>query len=218
MHRKLIQKVVVAAALCLVCSSRSMAEVILPNLPPGSSFQIVFVTRGTDNAYDTNFNSFVRSQAAGNPSLPQTSWWGVASSGQTAQSNARVYDDIPIYNTAGQLVAANGQQFYSSSHVSSIGYDQYGDARLAEVWTGMSPQGAPLSQLTLGPSPAAGYGVSTASDGRWAQADWSSNNMESRSFYGLSEPIVAVPEPSALLLSVVGLSGAAVFRHRKRTG
>ena len=86
-----------------------------PDLPPGSQYQLVFVTSDATTAESTNiadYNSFVRQEAAQNSSLPAATWNVVASTATVnAVNNALTYSSIPIYNTHGQLVASGSSGF-----------------------------------------------------------------------------------------------------------
>ena len=203
---------VLAIAICTtaILATPARAVMIAPSeLTLGSNYQIAFVTKGARDAFSsdiTTYNAFVRQQAAQNTDLPVTTWWVVASAGGgIARNNAKVYADIPIYNTAGQLVAANGNDFYSAVHLAPISYDQFGDYWSCNPWTGMYPNGDPAQYLDFS-RPATTYGVSDSLVGAWARVSDSSNRMENRSFYGLSEPIVAVPEPSTWVMGLAGLA------------
>lgn len=204
----------------------ALAVVIPPaELSPGSQYQIVFVTKAGRDASSGGFatyNTFVSQQAAQNVDLPATTWWAVASTGPfpiVAQQNAKVYADIPIYNTAGQLVAANGTDFYSAIHLAPIAYDQFGDYKFSRVWTGMYPNGNPDQYLDFA-LPGTTYGVSDSLDGTWARYAASSNRLEILPLYGLSAPITAVPEPSTWVMGMgwVAILVCGAFRRRIHHG
>jgi hypothetical protein len=199
-------------------SHLAQADVILPDLPAGSTYQLVFVTKGTRDAFSqfmVAYNGFAQQSASASPSLPQASWKAIVSLGGSAQSNVDVFPNIPIYNTNGELVAANGSDFFSHSHLAPIGYDQFGDTTVGAVWTGFNANGSP-NQYYLGPvQPAVGYGSSNASNASWATAGITMNNLESRHLYALSSPIQAVPEP-LLGLKVAALCALAIYGSRRR--
>jgi len=81
----------------------------------------------------------------------------------------------------------------------------------------MYPNGNPDQYLDFF-LPTTTYGVSDRLDGTWARGGASSNRMETRSLYGLSDPIVAVPEPSTYVMALAGLAcgGYSMWRRRKR--
>jgi hypothetical protein len=214
---------IVVLALTAACqASLATAAVVLPSgLEPGSLYQIAFVTKGARDAFSGDiavYNGFVRLSATQSTDLPSTTWWAVASTGGPAQNNAKVYAGVPIYNTAGERVAANGDDFYSSTHESPIVFDQFGDYRLAQVWTGMYANGSP-DQYLDNFLPTTTYGVSDRLDSAWARGGLSSNRMESRALYALSEPLVAVPEPITHVIAFAGLAcgGFSLWQRHKQT-
>ena len=103
----------IAIAIFLVAgfgpTTQLSAEVILPDLPEGSLYQLIFATAGQRDATSTeiaNYNAFVTQQAALSSKLPQATWYAVAStSAVDARDNAVTYTDVPIYNTRGELIA-----------------------------------------------------------------------------------------------------------------
>ena len=102
------------------------ADVILPNLPPGSKYQLAFVSVGTIEAVSTNivdYNQFVSQQASLNSSLPQgLTWTAIAStSSENAIDNAPTYANIPIYNTNGQMIFASGSAMWGDY----LSFDNY---------------------------------------------------------------------------------------------
>lgn len=181
------------------------AGIVLPDLPAGTIYQLVFVTNNGTEAYlyssPVGANYSVQISANQNPDLPETSWKAVASFGANASVNAPVYESVPIYNLAGQLVAT-GTEFYSSTHLAPIGFNQFGDLAARRPWTGMHPNGAPRDSINpWAASITCGYSLAT--DGRWASESLSYNSLERRSWYGLSGQLVAVPEPTACLTASV---------------
>lgn len=198
----------------------AFAGIVLPSLAPGSKYQLVFTTKAERDAFSSSmstYNSFVQQQAALNPLLPTTIWTAVASTGAPAQNNAPVYADVPIYNTIGELVAANGNAFYSSTHTASMSYDQYGDQRWTQTWTGINDDGSPRDYLDA-IRPSTTYGNGALLNGGWAYAGTTYNNVETRALFALSGQITAVPEPSTYAMAVAGLAcgGFSMWRRRKR--
>jgi hypothetical protein len=210
---------VLVAVFLAAVSSSAVAAIILPDLPAGTPYQLVFVTRGEVTAFThasaSAANSMVQAQANQNPDLPLTTWKAVASFGGNASLNAPVFDGVPIYNLAGQLVAT-GSAFYSSSHLASIAYDQYGAYAYADPWTGMNPDGSPRDPVSA-IAPAVTFGYSASLTGAWAYGSTTYNNMEQKSFYGLSGQLEAVPEPSTYALALAGLLCGGWQMRRRRT-
>lgn len=191
------------------------AVVTLPDLAPGSEYQLIFVTSGTITATspDINvYNSFVISQAALNPSLPSASWSAVVSTPTVnAIDNAPTYSNIPIYNTQGQLVATGSTGFWSGTTLNAIAYDQNGTPASANAYTGSNDQGDAFgdsmgqSLVTVG---APHYVNLWLDEGGYIPPTYS------LPVYALSSPITisAVPEPKtwAALLGV-GATGGVGF-------
>jgi hypothetical protein len=226
LHRRCLgfrfSRAVIGLFLAFASPGSAFAEVVLPSLAPGSVYQLLFTTKSTrDAAYGdlSPYNVFVRLQAELNPALPATTWWAVVSTGQPAQSNAKVYADVPIYNTAGALIAASGSAFYSSTHAASMAYDQFGDLRLTGVWTGINANGSPKDYMS-GYQPVTTYGHSGLLNEGWASSGFSFNNVETRAIYALSDRLVAVPEPStsAMALACLVCGGFSMWRRRRQAG
>ena len=108
------------------------AQVIPPNLPVGSHYQLMFVTSGSDTSTSSaisDYNAFVSAQAALDSSLPAATWYAVAStSNDPANTNAPWVSGVPVYNTHGDLVATAAAGIYTGSLTSAVGYDQFGAA------------------------------------------------------------------------------------------
>jgi hypothetical protein len=201
------------------CTHAAFAEIVLPNLPAGTIYQLVFVTRNGSDAYTKASpaagNNMVQTAANANPDLPTTAWKVVASFGANASINAPVYDGVPIYNLSGQLVAV-GANFYSGSHLAPISFDEFGAYAYRRPWTGMAADGRPYNPVSA-VAPAVTYGFADATNGEWASGGTSYNSMETRSWYGLSGQLVAVPEPSASGLAASALAcGGWLMRRRRR--
>ena len=125
----------------------AVADAILPTgLAPGSQYQLAFVTAdvtsGTSGS-ESYYNDFVRTQAAPLAAvLPGGTTWSAITSTfdgtnhTDASQNAPTYSGIPIYNSAGELVAASGDQLLTTSLVHPICFDQYGNYDPATPWTG----------------------------------------------------------------------------------
>jgi hypothetical protein len=207
------------ASFAVVLSATPLpAEVIPPNLPPGSPYQLIFVTSGKRDATSTDvadYNAFVAQQAALNPDLPQGLTWRVIASTATvaAMDNAGA-SALPIYNTAGQLVADSGAALWSGDYhtlANPIGFDQFGAATTDWGWTGTNLYGE-IDQAALGHNTVA-LGDPTTTDAWYLSAGAAGTRTYSRSFYALSSPI---PEPSALVLLGVGAVGLLARVRRRR--
>lgn len=111
----------------LAVSQPTFAAMILPNVPHGTQYQIIFVTDGKTNATSNQisyYNDFATAEALRNPLLPQAEWHAVVSTFDrhedgsttivTAAENAPLLN-LPIYDTQGNLVAAAGVNLYDGN-------------------------------------------------------------------------------------------------------
>ena len=196
MTKQELLRLAVVSELCLLIVSFAEplnADVLLPNLPYGSQYQIAFVTADARNASSTNisdYNSFVTQEAAANPSLPTTTWRAIASTPSVnAINNAATSASIPIYNTHGQKIANGSSDFWYPAHLAGINYDQYGIQEFSLAWTGSNPNGSasnPLGQLNA----ENGY-VPNYTSSQWISYGESAANNASP-FYALSAPVTLV--------------------------
>ena len=208
--------IVMLVAVQFIWSTKLLAQVVPPNLPAGSQYQIIFVTSGTDTSTSSNiadYNNFVAAQAALSSSLPAATWKAVASTANnSAHTNAPWISGLPVYNTEGILVASASNGLYTSSGslLSAVQYDQNGATVSSIVWTGSNGLGNSLSPLG-GTSP--GFGSSGAANLDWIH-DSASTTQTQLPLYALSSAIMAVPEPASITLlcgAVALLAGGAKF-------
>ena len=220
---------VLASVLLALGAFPTLADVIPPNLPAGSEYELAFVTRNARNAtsvYIADYNSFVTQEAAQNSGLPQgVTWHAIASTagdlntglGQAdANQNAPFTPSIPVYNTAGQLVANATAPLYGGALIDPIDYDQFGNFFMTGVWTGSNTDGTtdfPLGGQSSYGWPDTGYSTNTNSQ-------WIHNGRDSQGggaeFYALSSPITVVPEPGTLALLAAGALVVATCAWRRR--
>ena len=132
------------------------ADVILPNLPSGSEYELVFVTSGGTSSTSSNiddYNTFVTQQAALSSSLPTGLTWRAVGSTATVNAidNAPTWDNIPIYNTYGQLIADGQTDLWDGSIQNPIMYDQDGSLQPhIPVWSGTLADGTAIPGGALG--------------------------------------------------------------------
>lgn len=222
-------KILIFALLALAVPLPANAGFIPPsNLPAGSEYELVFVTSSGTNAdspYVADYNAFVTAQAEENPNLPQGITWNAIAStsgdvhglGQAqANENAPFTSSIPVYNTAGQLIADAATPLYGGSLIDPILYNQYGNEFSTPVWTGSNADGTPDHPLG-GQNQFGGpdFGESTFSTGGWIHGSIDTQ-ATAWPLYALSSPITVVPEPGTFTLLAVGAAAIGTFALRRR--
>jgi MYXO-CTERM domain-containing protein len=225
MKRRTVLSLIALVAL----QGAAQAAVILPNLPAGSQYRLVFPTTGTYQSYNSTTPSQTRSLSY---------WQGVVDAEKAASTSATVTgstfsivgsifngsstvlaqtitgmsdtvsDNIPVYNTNGELVAANSVAFWATTHAAAMNYDRNGVITNGNAWVGWWPtlQGfRPLGHATQT------YYSSTTST-NWLPGP-TLNSTAFLRVYAISAPISAVPTPGAAAL--IGLGGLAACRRRR---
>jgi hypothetical protein len=221
----------VVGCLATLSVTQVFAEVILPSLPAGSQYQLVFVTAGTRDATSSNisdYNAFVTQQAALGTSLPSGATWHAIGSTTAidAIDNAPTYDTIPIYNTNGQLIASGKTDLWDGTVQNYINFDQYGNQATSSnryPWTGTLWNGHAVSTNELGTTVGdmnswyGWTGNTGAGVGYWVKYSYAATSYAG-SFYALSSPIT-VPEPSTIALLTTAAASLlfTVWRRRKRS-
>ena len=223
MTRITIRCSILIGALFFFLSGAAFAGVTLPSTP-GLTYRIAFVTSGGTSATDSNiadYNSFVAAYApTGDPRLSGLTWSAIVS---TTASNA---DDnsntnpantgLPIYNTAGQLVAANNATLwngFSTALSDPVLYDEDGNnSHAIFAWTGTYVNGIAYSGETMGESDTI-LGNLPATNSQWVYASFDPDTL-GFPLYGISSPITnPVPEPATFLLAAMAMLGI-YCRHR----
>jgi hypothetical protein len=211
--------------ICLLCAvvattaaRPGRAQVIPPiGLIPGSQYQLLFVTAGTDTSTSSNiadYNSFVSNQAALSSSLPAATWHAIVStSAVNASANAPWISGLPVYNTQGIELITGAQSLYNHALLSAIQYDQSGQSDSSLIWTGSSFSGAaqgPLGGANVG----LGFSGTTSLD--WIH-DATSTSATQLPLYALSGAItVPIPEPATMTLAVLACLCGAVALTKSR--
>lgn len=226
MHKSIA--ILLLAAIAAASATHLMAAVIPPvGLAPGSQYQLIFVTAASiAGTFDTNapYNAFVNSEAALSPTLPATTWHSVTSMYNLYDSatwttpsggDAHASPELPVYNTAGQLVSERGL-YIPSSYVNPVGYDQYGGYFQTVVWTGTLPDGNSYAGHALGTSsqPALGRSDISASTLTWIPFYSADTLLPVYALSGLLT--VPVPEPSTLVLACFAATWLTVSLLRRR--
>lgn len=235
--------VLTAIVAAFVFPTQLLAEIIPPiGLAPGTKYQLIFVTADTTVATSADinyYNTFVKSEAALNPSVPSTTWNAVAATPTIAANVNAPSTGLPVYNTQGQEVASAATGLYTPTLVNSISFDQFGNlgpeisttliakavgGMAPEVWTGTYSTGE-LNSDGLGSSffqPARSpVGLFTEANQKWAN-DVIEPEAETTllPLYALSSPITFVPEPATPILlasAFLMIGGRCLLRWRRRT-
>jgi hypothetical protein len=214
------------------------ADVMLPSNV--EAYRIVFAT--SEETYATSssiatYNSFVQTAAAGSGidtalasiGITSVSWYAW---GSTLTVNAidniksGGADDLPIYNTEGQLVASGWTQLLGTNSAplsNPIGFDENGNANFlsGSVWTGTNYLGT-NSSLPLGSTGVVSGGTLNSTDGGWT-SDFSGGGADApHHIYAFSSPIYLplhpVPEPCGFIQLGIGsvvMIGVAWRRYKK---
>ncbi len=239
MHRSVM--VVILLAMVVIAADALWAGPILPDLAPGSQYQLIFVTSDTIvGTYGTEapYNALVNTDAAAlntllaSAGITGITWSAITSTadGVEARYNAP-WEGVPVYRLDGVQVNYPNTSLYSASFDSSTGlsnpvlYDQAGFVGPVEdVWTGSEPTGGNTqpqyfalggSRFPYYPYAVAVFGRTDATSDSWLYAgnDVPSDNL---SLYGLSSVItVPAPEPGTLALAVAGAMAFVVIAQRK---
>lgn len=209
-------------ALIFLLANVATAGYIPPSLPPGSHYQLLFVT--TDQTTSTSadigvYNSFVTNEAALDTSLPATTWHAIISTqnGRNGPIVVNAIDNapwlgVPVYDTRGQLLTSSS--IYSNNpNVATLTHsiaDQFGNPSTALAWTGSFENGMAITgNLPFTPAGGTGFVVQgsavPAGGGLASNWDWLTYAFPAggtASLFGLSGVLtVPVPEPSGFVLA-----------------
>lgn len=220
----------VVCAASLAFAGAAQADVILPNLPAGSQYRIAFISSNTYQSYNAGtptltqslpyWSTIVNTEAglSSSSTIRNATFNVVGSIYNGSPVNATtitgmsdtVSDNIPVYNTLGQLIASDSVGFWSTSRSAGINGDRDGNSVTANAWSGWFP-----ALQTFRPF---GHGSQTYFLNS-TSTNWSSAGvLGSQSFlrvYAVSAPISAVPAPGAAAL--LGIGGMLAARRRRTT-
>ena len=215
-------KHIIAALALFVLSATTYAQVVVvpPNLAPGDSYRLVFVTSTEDVAMSTDltsYDSIVQAAAAGNAALDGITWQVIASTDSVdaidhTNTSPTATTQVPIFRLDGANVANDYVDLWDESINSPINIDESGATLNVEVWTGTAPDGTSnggvfgLGTFSI-PGPRFGFSAFTSIG--WT-IDGVNNVIFDRHFYGISN-ILTVPGGMMTLLGDADLSGVVDF-------
>lgn len=208
-------------------SSADAAHIVPAGLSAGDPYRIVFVTAGLIDAVSddvADYNDFVANEALLDPELAalNTTWSALISTESVNAKDNAGLDPLdattPFYNTEGELLAVGvvtpGTGLYggsSTAHLELILLAGGGKAGMPlGVWTGTEADGD-TSSCPVGGSGGcllevqyATWGSASAKDSAWT--DWDDGFVaNSLRVYGISGVLIATPEPSTVLLTLLGV-------------
>ena len=215
--------------------------IVPPGVHPGDQYRLTFASAnsvGLHSTHSSYYNDKVTgwANAAAELAALGTTWTAIITANNDFGTKVAAWDNtdtnpsvsagVPIYNTAGELVATSNADLWDGTIEHPIESTENGDDAVAFfVWTGTTPvYGSAQSHSIPGPAVAAGAITSTFTNEWWAEySDESPYNTDESyqtfSLYGISGVLTVVPEPSALLLAACAAVAIVPWAcRRKRPG
>lgn len=213
---------------------RAPAAILVPaGLTPGDQYHLVFVSSVPS---DANFgglagaDAFVQglADAAGIGVTEGVTWQAILSD-STTSAISRFNPSAPIYNMNGDRVAVNGPALWGTTALNlenPIAFDENGAGSatiLIEVWTGTTPGGsfdmADSDWLASSPGTFATAGSSIAVNTDWINGGGNPAENVPLSVFAASDLLtVPVPEPTTLVLALLGTLSLVGYAWRRRRG
>ena len=140
--------------------------------------------------------------------------WKAILSDSTQDARDLIQDDLPIYNTAGELVANSWDEVFTNLLVNDpFRFDEHGNLNEVAVWTGSTVSGTSYDTPVIWPNQwfpgvSAVIGYQSNDVGLWM----SGQDIQVRADHRFSLYGISVPEPSVLLWLVL----AAISRQVER--
>jgi len=214
----------------LAATSLQAAPITVPTaLNPGDQYRLAFLTSGTRDAEPTDiavYNAFVQSTADAVPELLSlgTTWKAIASTGSVdARDNTgTAADHTPVFLLNDTILVDKAMDLWNTDLVDllhPLAIDELGQLNIRSqydrVWTGTDSTGV------ASPHPIGGhdttYGHYDVVDSLYIDyLGRDSHDTNTYRFYGISQVLTVVPEPSSiLLLSLAGMGALVGYPSRK---
>jgi MYXO-CTERM domain-containing protein len=223
------------AAVASVWVQTARADLILntpAGLGPGQNFQIVFVTAGATLAESTDintYNAFVNSdadtQAGGNVFYNgHVVTFSAMGSTETVSAASNIgANSAPVYTADGTLIATSTTTaaggLWSGTLLAGVDKDLLGNPNtFGLAWTGSLGNGQPSFNAELGgPTTVTQLGFVGHSGADWFTGGGHAFD-EVLPMYAISGvlTVAAAPEPSSMLLTLMGLGAAIGWRLARR--
>ena len=241
MHR-VLYRALLGAAVASACVQAARADLVLntpAGLHPGQQFQVVFVTdRGTlaESTDISTYNAFVNSdanaQAAGNVLYNGhvVTFSAIGSTPTVSAADNIGANNAPVYMADGTLIANSttpgGLWFVDLGGGISVGHllagineDLLGHPSTdGLVWTGSLNDGTAANNAELGSATTVTeLGFVGHTSGDWDTGGGHAFDID-HVMYGISNvlTVAAVPEPSSMLLALLGMGAAMGWRRARR--
>ena len=236
LHQKKKWTGVVACGVLFFLGAVSLAAPITvpTSLNPGDPYRLAFVSSTKRDATSpdiADYNTFVTNAANGVTELAAlgTTWKAIASTPTAdARDNTGTLPTfaggslgVPIFSLNDtKLVDSNDDLWDRTLDCCGIRWTETGAFLGDLVWTGSTALGEGYVNYELGSlSNMVWMGSSVANGSGWMSLGWGWYLGSSR-FYALSETLSvpsqpAIPEPSTLILFLIGIIGTAIYAYRR---
>ena len=203
------------------------SDLVPDGLVAGDTFQLAFSSSvrmnegglslsGKDSSL-ADFDAAVQN-LADNSSIAEVAnlgaTWSVIASSNTedARDHAALGASTPLYTVNGDIIATGFADLWDGGLTNSL-RNENGDGPGSEAGTGTLTTGYKSSN-PIGTGSNFSRGLAGATNSDWI--DTSSTSGDPSYFYGMSNEILIVPEPSTLILLATGLLGLLAYAWRRR--
>ena len=229
--RNVSTSVALFCGLLLSAANPAPAAILVPGgLSPGDAYHLAFVSSTPNTA---NYGGLLAADAyvqaladAAGIGVTEGVTWQALLSDSTTSAASRFNPSAPIYNMNGDRVAVNGPALWGTTALNlenPIAFDENGAGSatiLVEVWTGTDPNGAferaDSDWLGATSNTAATAGSSIDVNTNWINGGGQPSELVPLSVFATSEALyVPVPEPSTMVLAVLGLTALGWIGRRR---